>query len=287
MNLKHFYSGFRHGFPALVIGILLLWPGALRAQHVHVNAGASNTTQNARLYFPNGSTYDTSSRYDVYLSFTNGGSFSNLYRGAGVSFTALPSTADNGGPAFGHAADGAVLQLQFVSMSGPPGGVFGVWSQEIGNPATSSPLFSLPVGATNGTNGIALSESDGSPGADPYGHIHGRTFTATKPGLYTLGCRILDTSTNGAGGGPIHTPSALYYFYFQAGLTISSWAKNSNSFAVTFGTTAGKTYYVESSTNLTTTNWTTFAGPFTGDNKLRSVTNNSTAPSLFFRLRSN
>lgn len=287
MKSTPFHFEFRPDFSALALGVLLFWPGALQAQHVHVNAGASNTTQNARLYFPNGSTYNTSARYDVYLSFTNGGSFSNLYQGAGVSFTALASTADNGGPAFGHAADGAFLQLQLVSMSGPPGGVFGVWSQQIGTPAISHPLFSLPVGATNGTNLLNLSESDGSLGADPYGHIHGRTFTATKPGLYTLGCRILDTSSNGTGGGPIHTPSALYYFYFQAGLTISSWAKNSNSFAVTFGTTAGKTYHVESSTNLTTTNWTTFAGPFTGDNKLRTATNSSAAPTLFFRLRSN
>ena len=287
MKSTRFCFEFPQGLPTLALGVLLFWAGALQAQHVHVNAGASNTTQNARLYFPNGSTYDTSSRYDVYLSFTNGGSFSNLHQGAGVSFTALASTSDNGGPAFGRAADGAVLQLQLVSMSGPSGGVFGVWTQQVGNTTISYPLFSLPVGATNGTNLLRLSENDGSPGADPYGHIHGRTFTASKPGLYTLGCRILDTSSNGTGGGPIHTPSALYYFYFQAGLTISSWARNTNSFAVTFGTTAGKTYSVESTTNLTTTNWTAFAGPFTGDNKLRSTTNSATASTLFFRLRSN
>ena len=274
--------------PALVLGIVLAASATLHAQHIHVNAGASNTTQHARLYFVNGTTYDTNSRYDVYLSFTNGGVFANLHHGAGVSFTALASTPDNGGPAFGHAANGAVIELQFVSMSGPPGGVFGVWTQEVGNPSINLPAFSLPGGTTNGTNLLRLSENDGSPGADPYGHLHGRTFTATKPGLYTLGCRVLDTSANGAGGGPIHTPSALNYFYFQAGLTISSWTKHTNSVAVTFGTAAaGKTYYVETSTNLSTTNWTTFAGPFTGNNRLRSATNNATAPAQFFRLRSN
>lgn len=287
MIFQRFTSGLRHGFPMLAAGVLLAWPGVLRAQHIHVNAGASNTTQNAQLYFLNGNTYNTSAAYDVYLSFTNGGSFSNLYQGAGVTFTALASTPDNGGPAFGHAANGAFLQLEFVSVSGPEDGVLGVWAQQVGNPGTSSLLFSLPVGTTNGTNRLALSDNDGSPGSDPYGHIHGRTYAATKPGLYTLGCRILDTSSNGAGGGPIHSPSALYYFYFQAGLTISSWTRNSNSFALTFGTTAGKTYYVESSPSVPTTNWTTFAGPFTGNNKLRSVTNISTAPTLFFRLRSN
>jgi hypothetical protein len=269
------------------LALMLAAAPALHAQHIHVNAGASNTTQNARLYFINATTYDTNSRYDVYLSFTNGGAFSNLYQGAGVSFTALASTLDNGGPAFGHAADGAVIQLEFVSVSGPPGGVFGVWTQEVGNASINLPAFSMAVGITNGTNRLRLSENDGSAGADPYGHIHGRTYTATKAGLYTLGCRLLDTSSNGAGGGPIHTPSPLYYFYFQAGPTISSWRKFSNSVAVTFGTTAGKTYYVESSTNLSTTNWTAWAGPFTGDNKLRSTTNSATAPNQFFRLRSN
>jgi len=265
----------------------LLRPGALPAQHVHVNAGATSTTQGALLYFPNGDDYDTNAFYDVYLTFANSGSFSNLYQGAGVTFTALASTPDNGGPAFGHAADGAFLQLQFISLAGPLGGLFGVWTQDAGNPGSSDPLFTMPVGTTSGTNLLSLSESDGSAGADPYGHIHGRTFTATKPGLYTLGCRILDTSTNGAGGGPIHTPSALYYFYFQAGLTISSWGRDSNTFGVMFGTTAGETYYVESTPDVSATDWTTIAGPISGDNYLHTTATNSEAPHLFFRLRAN
>jgi hypothetical protein len=281
------FLNLRPCFTLLALAALCNWPQLLQAQHVHVNAGASGTTQNAPLYFANGSVFDTNAAYDVYLSFTNSGSFSNLYQGAGISFTALASTLDNGGPAPGHASDGSFLQLQFVSVSGPPGGVFGVWVQQPGNPSASDLLFTSPVGTTNGTNLLVLSESDGSPGSDPYGHIHGRTFTATKPGLYMLGCRILDTSSNGAGGGPIHTPSTLYYFYFQAGLTISSWATNSNSFSFTFGTALGQTYYVESTPDLTAPNWTTFAGPFTGDNHLRTVSADSAGAHLFFRLRSN
>jgi hypothetical protein len=287
MKSNRYFFDLRHCFAALGLGVFILGPGTLRAQHIHVNAGATNTTQDAQLYFPNGATYNTNAGYDVYLTFANAGSFSNLYQGAGVTFAALASTLDNGGPAFGHAADGAFLHLQFVTMTGPAGGDFGVWMQDAGNPATSYQLFTLPVGTANGTNLIALSENEGAPGVDPYGHIHGRTFTATKPGLYALGCRILDTSSNGAGGGPIHTPSELYYFYFQAGLTISSWAMNSNSFALTFGTTAGKTNYVESTSTLPATNWTTFAGPFSGNNHLQTAVTNSAASRLFFRLRSN
>src|SRR5689334_20454624 len=181
-------------------------PGMLQAQHIHLNAGALSPERSGALYFVNGDLYNTNAGYDVYLTFTNSGSFANLYQGAGVTFASQASTLNNGGPAFGHAADGAFLQLQFVSMSGPPGGAFGVWQQQPGNPGTSDPLFALPVGTSNGTNLLALSESDGSPGSDPYGHIHGRTFTASKPGLYVLGCRLLDTSSNGTGGGPIHAP---------------------------------------------------------------------------------
>lgn len=277
---------FRHRTYREFLVIAVLCISTLEAQHVHPNAGARSTAQDAQLYFVNGSTYDTNSGYDVYLSFTNSGSFANLYHGAGMSFTSLASTLNNGGPAPGHAADGAFLQFEVVSMSGPSGGVFGVWEREPGDPSISHPLFTLPVGTTNGTNLIALSESDGSPGSDPYGHIHGRTFTATLPGLYMLGCRVIDTSNNGAGGGPIHTPSDLYYFYFQAGLAISSWEKNTDSFTVTFGTAAGRTYYVESTPDLTASNWMTFAGPLTGDNHLQTALTNTTAPQLFFRLRS-
>lgn len=269
----------------LVCGLLLAQPELVHAQHVHVNAGAMSISQDSPLYFVNGDIYDTDAKYDVYLSFTNAGSFSNLYQGAGVTFTALASTLDNGGPAFGHAAEGAFLQLQFVSASGPPGGVFGVWMEDAGSPGGNGLLFALPVGASDGTNLIALSESEGSPGADPYGHIHGRTFTATKPGLYRLGCRILDTSSNGVDGNPIHTPSAVYFFYFQAGLTISSWARDANSFAVTFGTTVGKTYYIESSPDLLGTNWTTRAGPFDGNNYLQTGSAIFPESRLFFRLR--
>ncbi|MFO1501789.1 MAG: hypothetical protein U1G07_26000, partial [Verrucomicrobiota bacterium] len=257
----------------------------LQGQHVHVNAGATSTAQDAPLLFANGSTYDTNAAYDVYLALTNAGPFSNRYVGAGVSFTALASPPDHGGPAPGHASDGSFVQMEFVSMQGPPGGEFGVWAQDPDDPETSRELFHLAVGANHGTNRLALSESDGTPGADPYGHIHGRTFSATEPGLYTLQCRLIDTSTNGLGGGPIHAPSPIYSFYFQAGLTISSWTKTSDSFALAFGTTAGKTYYVESIPDLLRTNWTTFAGPLTGNNHLQTVPTNSASAILFFRIR--
>ena len=258
----------------------------LSAQHVHINGGAANSAVGTPLSFINGPSYNTNAGYDVYLTWTDTGVFANRYQGAGVTFTSLASTLDYGGPAFGHAAEGAFLQLQFVSLSGPPGGEFGVWFLDPDGSPEPALLFALPAGTQSGTNLLALSENDGSPGSDPYGHIHGRTFTATQPGLYTLGCRLVDTSANGPGGGPIHAPSPTYYFYFQAGLTASLWSKDADSFRVTFGTATGKTYYVESATDPAATVWTPFAGPFTGNNYLQTaVTNSVAAPQSFFRVR--
>ncbi len=270
----------------VVLAIGLLNPTVTKAQHVHVNGGALSATEGSPLAFINGPTFDTNAAYDVYLSLATNGSFANLYQGAGVTFTALASTFDLGGPAFGHAADGAFLELQFVSVDGPPGGVFGVWMQEPGNPARSSSLFTLPIGTRQGTNRIALSESDGTVGADPYGHIHGRTFTASQPGLYTIGCRLVDTSSNGTGGRPIHPPSAVSYFHFQAGLTLAAWSTNRQSVGVTFGTTTGKRYFIETTTDLAAPVWTVFAGPFTGNNRLQSAVAATGIGPQFFRVRS-
>jgi hypothetical protein len=78
-----------------------------------------------------------------------------------------------------------------------------------------------------------------------------------------------------------------FYLYFQAGLTISSPTKTMNSFTATFGTKIGATYFVEVSTNLASTNWTTLAGPFTGNNYLQTFTDsNATNKSLIYLIKS-
>jgi hypothetical protein len=102
-----------------------------------------------------------------------------------------------------------------------------------------------------------------------------------------IGLRIVDTSNNGAEGRPIHAPSDLYYFYFQAGLAIGAWEKEGNVFSVTFGTATGKNYFVEATPELANPEWTTVAGPIAGDNHLKTATTDSPSPQLFFRLRSN
>lgn len=280
--IRHVLSQFRSAISL----VLCLWTARVQAQHFHLNAGSSSPEQNAPLSLVNAPQFDTNAAYNVFLTLANSGPSAGLYQGAGVTFTALPSTLDNGGPAPGHAAEGAFLQLECVSVSGPAGGVFSLWMQQPGDATKSDLLFSLPVGTNHAGFLLPLSESDGSPGSDPYGHIHGRTFTADLPGLYVLGCRVVDTSTNGVAGGPIHSPSDIFYFYFQAGTFLSATPPHSGSMSLFWGTTVGQSYTLESSPDLNASDWTPIAGPFDGDNHL-ALTEIKIGPSqLFFRLRS-
>jgi hypothetical protein len=195
---------------------------------------------------------------------------------------AVPATASNGGPAINHAGLGACLELELVSLSGPPGGTLGFWE-----PGQSQPSFSVPVGETAGTNRFELSENRGLAGADPYGLIEGRHFAVTQPGLYCLGFRAVDCSTNGPGGGPIHTPSPLYRVYLQAGVTAASVSPQGASATVLFGGEAARTFYLERSPVLgPSAAWQTVAGPLAGTSRLQTMTD-PTAPAgqSFFRLR--
>ncbi len=250
--------------------ILLFLAAAIgaNAQHAHVNAGASSTNQDAQLYFVNGANFVTNSGYVVSLVSNTEPRFEGLYAGT-ITFTALAATEDLGGPAFGHAAPGSVLELQMVSARGPTNGVFGFWEQF--DPA---PRMTIETGETNGTNMFLLSESSGAPGEDPFGHVHGREFSATEPGLYAIGFRIVDTSQNGAGGGPIHRPSDIFHLYFQAGVTITEFSPGSSGATVDFGTRSGSRYWLEAiSTDFSGTNvWSTVAGPISGNNRFLRLT---------------
>lgn len=90
----------------------------------------------------------------------------------------------------------------------------------------------------------------GTEGADPYGHIHGRRFTATKPGIYTVGFRAHDMSVNGANGGPIHASSEMILIDFQAGYNIKEVRIVENRPQITVGTRVGFVFTIESSDDL-------------------------------------
>jgi hypothetical protein len=264
-------------------------PTDLHAQHFHVNAGALGTTNHAPLYFVNGDSFVASSGF-VFTSVlrTNGPAVG--YYDSAVTFTAVFGDGSDGPPA----AYGAQLALVIKSVAGPQGGAFAYWESFQGDCEQSgeSISFSLPAGATNGTNRFLLSQNSGLPGEDPYGHCHGRRLTMTKPGLYAVDAQIVDVSRNGPGGGPIHTPSPVYQFYFQADATIAWFALTNNSVAVTFATLPSNaarnySYYLEANAALDGIElWNTAAGPVRGDNHLQTLVDPTVGePQRYYRLR--
>lgn len=194
----------------LLGGALFALPLASQAQHGHLNAGAAGHNQDDPLIWANGADFIASSGYIKTLTFTNEGRFAGYHEG-GITPTALPTTANNGGPDPQASAPGSLLQFSIVKATGPIGGSFGFWEHD-----AISPTLSMLPGDISGQL-FPLSEGDGSPESDPFGHIHGRRFTATKPGVYTAWFRAFDTSVNGANGGPIHIPSEALPIRFLAG----------------------------------------------------------------------
>jgi hypothetical protein len=196
----------------LCLGLLLLAGRTALAQHGHLNAGAVGTSQGDALTWANGSGFAESSGYVKSLVYAETGNRAGYYAGS-ITLTSLPATVANGGPAAGAAALGSFLQYGIVSVTGPAGGSFGFWEA-----GATTPTFSYASGfASASPTLIALSEAGaGVAGADPFGHLHGRNFTVTQPGEYSVGFQAFDTSTSGTGGAPIHAPSEVLTIKFSA-----------------------------------------------------------------------
>lgn len=274
------------GFPRWsVLAIAFLGFLPTRA-HEHLAAGAVTPEQDAALLFVNAAVFAAESGYTIRLDRSDDGTFDGQHQGE-VSFVSLAATVDFGGPVPFHPALGAHLETVVESAEGPVGGAFGFWETTGDTGLPMRLTFQVPVGETNGTHRFPVSENDGSPGTDPYGHIHGRVFSATLPGLYRIGFRFVDTSANGANGQPIHTPSPRYYLNFQAGVTLASVLPVAEGFEVTFGTTSGFTYLIEAATHLDEPSaWVPVAGPEPGTDRLQTVLIPATTDTTrFFRLR--
>ncbi len=133
-----------------------------------------------------------------------------------------------------------------------------------------------------------------SPGAGPYGHKHGRIYSVTRPGLYKVGFRFVDTSTNGPAGGPIQAPSDRFFLYLQGGVTIAAIATTDAGVTLTFGAPsnlpdngagAATTHQVESTPALgTPTHWQPVGDAVVGDDLLHTVTAPFSGDSVLFRL---
>lgn len=265
----------------------------VNAQHAHLYAGAVSQTPGAPLWFQNGSLWDTNSYGGypqspacIYLQDNISDLYPGLYQTA-TTFSALPATIFNAGPSPYAAALGTYIELRFVSLEGPAGGSLTIWN-EIDDPVHPAIIFAIPVGTDNGTNRYNLSEGDPSdPFADPYGHLHGRRFTLNKPGLFTLGLQLVDTSSNGPDGGPVQSPSEIAHFYLQAGLCLSDFSLSNQVAAARFGLPGFTDYVFESSPTVTGTNWTVVANIIgTSHSELRWLMDpNATAPSRFYRIR--
>ena len=248
-----------------------------RAQHGHTDIGATSTSQNAQLIWANGADFALTSGYVKWLEFTNASIYSNHFQG-NITHTVLPATAGGGGPAAFAPALGSRIVGVVSSVSGPTGGEFGFWDTNF----SSGPKIIVPVGGTN-TNTFFLSNSAGAPGADPFGHIHGRRMSLNKPGLYKVGFKAFDISTNGAGGGPIHTPSDELLINFQAGLSLTT--SRSNGLNITYGSVAGRNNIIEYTTNLSETNWTGIITNLGNDHFQTVLDTNLGGLQRYYRLR--
>lgn len=255
----------------------------------HLNTAALGTNQGAQLVFANAAAFILESGFVGKCVYTNGGTYAGQY-GIGLSPTVLPRTVANGGPVANAPALGSFIQMRFESVTGPEGGAFSLWDR-----GATSPSVTLAVGAPTASVMFALSDpllGAGAPAADPFGHIHGRRFTANKAGSYTVGFKVFDTSTNGTESGPIHTPSDVLHVKFSTEVALGmKRAQRTNGVTVLTIHQGGITnVFVEASPVLDSNSWTVIAGPFTnapfGPVSTTTVTDtNLEGSAQFYRLR--
>ena len=177
----------------------------------HFNAGATGTTSSDQLIWGNAAIFATSSGY-YKLSLSTSGTYAGYYN-AGFTMTVLPATTDNLGPVPEAPALGSFIQVKLTLVSAPVGGMFDYWLT-----GATTPTYALNVGDTTPLIPLSdITEGAGSPGADPYGHIHGRRASVTELGDYLVSFQLFDTSANGVGNGPIYTsPSDPFQVDFRA-----------------------------------------------------------------------
>jgi hypothetical protein len=277
--MKIFWSA---GFWVLAFAASICGIGA----DTHIYAGALGTNQNEKLFFSNGILFDSAAtNYSLPQILRTNGFNAGHYRGDVLTFSALAGTVSNGGPIPGHAAFGSKLAVEVVSVQGPAGGSFAFWEGD-GENVMGSITFSVPAGTMNSTNYFVISENSGEEGDDPYGHIHGRVFTCSASGTYTVGFRVIDISTNGVGGEAIHFPSDVMHVRFQAGLRIEAIRALTNRVTVSFRSPPGISNLLETSESVGSATWQGVPPPLRGNNSVQTVSDtNPPAANRFYRLR--
>ena len=134
------------------------------------------------------------------------------------SFTALSDgQAESGDINFAHT--GSEIWMEITAVSGPVGANFGFWENDPSD-VSETPTVSFPTNTPTGNYTFPISEPlpwMEAEDQDPYGHIHGRCWTADRPSDYWVSYRLVDRSNCGPNNGPWHTPSPTYVFRYKAG----------------------------------------------------------------------
>lgn len=260
-------------------GALTFAFGASAQDHGHLYISATSQQAGAPLYFDNAGIFQLASGYVKTLLLNTNPASRYLGRYDGNITVTPRSTNTLRGADFGPnaAAPGSVVHFQITHVDGPVGGAFEFWES-----TGPEPLLSIPVGA-GATNLVKVSQSTGAPGEDPWGHIHGRRFTVTAPGVYQVTLRALELSTNGPAGGPVHTPSAPMTIAFQAGFPVASIARTNNVATVRFGTALTHDFTVQANTNLLSSNtWVNISAKMRGTDYFHTVQDFSATNAMRF-----
>jgi hypothetical protein len=132
--------------------------------------------------------------------------------------------------------DGSSPSVQLLSVAGPAGALFGFWEA-----GALTPIWSRPSGWTATHTDRPAFHTDDQGG---YGHIHGRVFTATHPGTYTIAFRVADEEG-------LFQPSEPKTVTFNVLATPQlSLRIEAGSAILSFASRAGLTYDLQVSTDL-------------------------------------
>jgi len=255
--------------------------------HEHLAAGARASEPGAELFFVNAANFAEESGYVFPLELATNGAYAGFHH-VEFSFVCQPATLDYGGPAPFHPVLGARIEAQFETVEGPPGGEFEFWEAGADEEPATGITWRLPVNDAVSALRVPVSQSHGEPDADPFGHVHGRVFSATRPGLYRVGLRFVDASAHGPDGGPLHPPSGRFHLMLQAGLSIASltFTVEDQSVIIRYATAQDFRYTLESSPHLgAAAEWTPAGDSEAGDNHLHTLSLPASAGERYFRLR--
>jgi hypothetical protein len=171
-------------------------------------------------------------------------------------------------------ATGASPRIELVSVAGPPGGNFSFWEA-----GSTQPTWTRAVGWSSAQGNAASFMV--VVGANT--HIHGRCFTADKPGTYTVVFRATDTANKFS-----TSQTKTITFRAQQPPQLSIGASGSNV-RLSFVGRSGFAYDLQSCTNLSVGAWTNLPSHefLSGGGSMTNLTVTNgfrVAPEAFYRL---